>query len=213
MNYLRTYIKIIKKARMESRFKGDGTYYELHHIKPKSLYPTVSKAEWNLVLLTAREHYICHWLLAKALGKGMWHAFWAMNQQISNRSRYHSSLGYKICKENYAKHMQSDLNPSKINPFHKDRPKSEEHKKKLSEAQLNKPLEECPHCKRMFRKSSLGKHLAGSRCTVRDGYIKENVGIGRGKYKRTSSHSQEYRDAQSLKMKEIWKKRKQNGEI
>jgi len=41
----------------------DGTYVEVHHIIPKSLGGTNKKE--NLVRLTAREHFICHWLLTK----------------------------------------------------------------------------------------------------------------------------------------------------
>jgi hypothetical protein len=38
-------------------------YTETHHIMPKRLGGTDEKA--NLVKLTAREHFICHWLLTK----------------------------------------------------------------------------------------------------------------------------------------------------
>ena len=38
-------------------------YFECHHIVPKSLGGQDEKS--NLVNLTAREHYICHWLLTK----------------------------------------------------------------------------------------------------------------------------------------------------
>jgi hypothetical protein len=41
MNYEKIYYKIINKAIFEERFgiryKNNGTYYEQHHIKPKSL--------------------------------------------------------------------------------------------------------------------------------------------------------------------------------
>jgi hypothetical protein len=47
---------------MENRKKGE-TYYETHHIQPESLGGSNDKS--NLVLLTAREHYIAHFLLYK----------------------------------------------------------------------------------------------------------------------------------------------------
>ena len=56
------YNKIIDKALLENRNKKDD-YYERHHIVPKSLGGTDD--ENNLVLLTAREHFICHYLLTK----------------------------------------------------------------------------------------------------------------------------------------------------
>lgn len=67
MNYEKLYYKIINKALRKElsgqRWKGDGNYYEKHHIKPRSLKGT--DCNNNLVLLTAKEHYLCHWLLVK----------------------------------------------------------------------------------------------------------------------------------------------------
>lgn len=65
MNYRQVYIRIIKKAFSEKRCKGRGIYYETHHILPKSIFPKWIKRKSNLVLLTAREHFFCHLLLAK----------------------------------------------------------------------------------------------------------------------------------------------------
>jgi len=63
--YSQWYHNIINKALSENRKKGGSIYYERHHILPKSLYPDKAKDKDNLVLLTAREHYICHYLLIK----------------------------------------------------------------------------------------------------------------------------------------------------
>lgn len=67
------YLSIINTALSQGRIKRKKNnklfvYYEYHHILPKSLFPlygNLNKNEWNGVLLTAREHYICHWLLTK----------------------------------------------------------------------------------------------------------------------------------------------------
>lgn len=60
---------IIEHAKSEEklgiRVKGNGKYYEQHHILPKSLFPLWAKDKRNLVLLTAREHFFCHQLLYK----------------------------------------------------------------------------------------------------------------------------------------------------
>jgi hypothetical protein len=61
MNYKNIYDDIILKAKLEYRIKSLNIYYEKHHILPKCLNGTNDKE--NLVLLTAREHYICHKLL------------------------------------------------------------------------------------------------------------------------------------------------------
>lgn len=57
--YRRTYSRIIDRAKTELRSKDVG-YFESHHIIPKTLIYTDC-----VVLLTAREHFICHWLLTK----------------------------------------------------------------------------------------------------------------------------------------------------
>lgn len=75
--YSKCYFRIIEKAKNR---KLDDIYVEEHHILPKSMDGDNSKE--NLVLLTAREHFICHLLLVKAVlpyyKKKMNYAFWRM---------------------------------------------------------------------------------------------------------------------------------------
>jgi hypothetical protein len=59
--YARWYDQIITRAK--SRTLSDNLYTEKHHVIPKSIGGTNLKD--NLVVLTAREHFICHWLLIK----------------------------------------------------------------------------------------------------------------------------------------------------
>lgn len=61
--HYKIYRAIIDRARSQERQKDTETYYESHHIVPKSYDSDHSPA--NRVLLTAREHYICHLLLWK----------------------------------------------------------------------------------------------------------------------------------------------------
>lgn len=63
MNYQRIYDQIVDRAKKEGRKKSQGVYYERHHIVPKCLGGSDSRD--NLVLLTAREHFICHRLLCR----------------------------------------------------------------------------------------------------------------------------------------------------
>lgn len=58
--YTRWYNQIISNATNRG---SPNTYFEIHHIIPKSLGGTNQKS--NLVKLTAREHFICHRLLTK----------------------------------------------------------------------------------------------------------------------------------------------------
>lgn len=66
MDHLKVYNRIIDKAKSENRkrrrtYHPEYVYYEKHHILPKCIQGT--DEEKNLVLLTGREHYICHKLL------------------------------------------------------------------------------------------------------------------------------------------------------
>jgi hypothetical protein len=66
MNYIKIYNDIIEKAKSQNRKRLKKTsdeyiYYENHHILPKCLNGDDSKN--NLVLLTPKEHYVCHKLL------------------------------------------------------------------------------------------------------------------------------------------------------
>lgn len=59
MNYTKIYNQIIEKRRNNT----PTGYIERHHILPRSLGG--SDDEDNIVALTAREHFICHFLLIK----------------------------------------------------------------------------------------------------------------------------------------------------
>jgi hypothetical protein len=62
--YYNWYYNIIQKAIQQKRSRKQG-YFERHHIIPKSLGG--NDENQNLVLLTAREHFICHLLLTRML--------------------------------------------------------------------------------------------------------------------------------------------------
>jgi hypothetical protein len=86
--YTRVYYQIVERAKARI-IKG---YTENHHIIPKSLGGNNSKE--NLVQLTAREHFICHWLLAKMVSSKkqkyqMWNAISSMlDRENPYQSRY-----------------------------------------------------------------------------------------------------------------------------
>lgn len=86
--YTNIYFNIIKSAQIRDLLSG---YSEKHHIIPKSLGGSNKKD--NLVILTAREHFICHWLLTKmVLGQDkykMWNAFSCMlYRETDSQQRY-----------------------------------------------------------------------------------------------------------------------------
>lgn len=100
--YTKWYYEIINKS---ANMIGEN-----HHIIPKSIGGTNDKE--NLIKLSFREHFICHWLLIK-MTKGtnkskMCFAFFCM----SRKSRYHdrklTSWQYELCKK-YNKKEQNNL--------------------------------------------------------------------------------------------------------
>lgn len=103
MNYKENYNVLINHAKNKNREIGDGNYYELHHIIPRSLGGKDTKD--NLVLLTLREHYLAHFLLWKfSEGENkskMAYAFYFM----SNRDdcKIISSKSYEQAKKEFKK--------------------------------------------------------------------------------------------------------------
>jgi hypothetical protein len=86
--YTRWYFAIIANAQN----REVCGYTEKHHIIPKSLGG--GNEPKNLVKLTAREHFICHWLLTKMVSDTknkykMWNAFSCMiYRENDNQHRY-----------------------------------------------------------------------------------------------------------------------------
>jgi hypothetical protein len=107
MNYRHIYENIIKNRKLN---KVEG-YTENHHIIPRSLGGT--DTEDNLVKLSAREHFLCHYLLAKMFKKEtfewykMNNAFMFMKcESIShNKNRYFNSRLYEALKLNFSSVM------------------------------------------------------------------------------------------------------------
>lgn len=87
MNYRKIYNTIIFK-RLEN--PPDSGYVERHHIIPKALGGTDDK--FNLVCLTPREHYLCHWLLVK-IQPAMSPNWYKMVRAFNNMSRTNSIQG------------------------------------------------------------------------------------------------------------------------
>lgn len=101
--YCKWYLYICQRALSRS-ISG---YTEKHHIFPKSIYPEFKNDKNNIVKLTAREHFICHWLLTKIVLKEKYKMFFALNMMFANKStkRYipQSSIIYKNIKEQISK--------------------------------------------------------------------------------------------------------------
>lgn len=101
-----------------------GEYGEHHHIMPRSLGGT-DKDE-NIVKLTAREHFICHWLLVKMYKKGsierkkMLCAFWKMKQSpTKSQKRYLNSRAYEKLRIEFSNTMKDFQSNEKNSQFGK----------------------------------------------------------------------------------------------
>lgn len=99
--YTRWYFHIIDLAKIQN---VDDQYYEKHHIIPKALDGFDEKS--NIVLLTPREHFICHWLLTKMISNSfykfkMLKAFTGMLNWKTKRNL--SARQYEIIKLNVPK--------------------------------------------------------------------------------------------------------------
>jgi hypothetical protein len=90
VDYIKHYFFLTNKART----KNTSGYLELHHIIPRCVFDeeifdktgiSHVNAKENVVLLTAREHFVAHWLLHRAFpsNKKLGLAFWAMAGMIS----------------------------------------------------------------------------------------------------------------------------------
>jgi hypothetical protein len=126
--YYSWYYSIINSAKVRLT---EG-YAEEHHIIPKSLGGSDSPD--NLVKLTAREHFICHWLLTKCVEKNvekMKYALWLMTTtENSLQERYKiTPKKYEIIKKSLA---------STFSKQHTGRKMSEETKRKISETRKKK---------------------------------------------------------------------------
>jgi hypothetical protein len=127
--YYSWYFQIINNAQSRSL---NNNYTETHHIVPKSLGG--SDQVENLVELTAREHFICHWLLTKCVIKNkekMDYALWLMiNVENQVQERYTvNSKTYEILRKTLAKTFSKQ---------HTGRKMSEETKRKISETRKKK---------------------------------------------------------------------------
>jgi len=113
MNYKRIYDQIIERAK--NRKYDDLEYYENHHIIPKCMGGNDDPN--NLVELTAREHFICHWLLFKYhKNSKLAHAWFMMFMTSGNQQRY-SSRYYEYARKAHANAVSQRMS-GKNNPFY-----------------------------------------------------------------------------------------------
>lgn len=137
--YTNWYYNIITKAQQSNRTKYTGDYYESHHIIPKSISGGNDKS--NLVLLTAKEHYICHLLLPKM----------CVDSKHKSKMVYaHMRLSESACPNRYQQKHNSNLYHkfkesyipliSGSNSYMYGVPKDAEYRAKISKTRIDRGL-------------------------------------------------------------------------
>lgn len=90
MDYLKVYNSLIEKGK--NKTFDDNEYFEVHHIQPKSIGGTDDSE--NLVKLSAREHFVAHWLLFR---------LYPTNKQIA--AAFHITAFGTNCRNTRKKHQ------------------------------------------------------------------------------------------------------------
>ena len=141
--YSKLYYKITSNAKQRI-IEG---YTELHHIIPQSMGGNNDKE--NLVELTAREHFICHWLLVK-MTEGddrskMLYALKGMKAENKHQQRYHTKITARVY-ETYR--IEHSINHSKVMkaknlvPWNKGGVEiTDEHRENLQNAARNRKID------------------------------------------------------------------------
>jgi hypothetical protein len=189
MNYLKIYNSIItnsKNKEIERIYKRKNKieYYENHHIIPESSGGDNSIE--NMVLLTAKEHFLCHWLLYKINpSNANAFAWWMMSNNDGNKfhegRNKQTSIKYEIARKAFSEHItkinkgrkHTEIAKQNMTEAWKKRPPSqplsEEHKRKLSEINSgeNNPFFGKTHNSYSKEKMSLaGKQRIGEKSNV-----------------------------------------------
>lgn len=242
MNHLRIYKNIIFNANSQNRKKLrknniNYVYYEKHHIIPRCLGGTDEKE--NLVLLTAREHYICHKLLTYIYPNeykiSLAFHYMTYNKKYNN---FISSRDYAYARElsviffsyipNVWKGRKHSLETKKkMKDSWKNRknnkPVTEETRKKLSEAGKGRKCSE--ETKKKISESQKGKKLSietrkkisiakkGKPGTPHTNEFKQKVAMNNKKYKSGKKHSLETKKKMSAIRKGIKKSEEHKRKI
>ena len=190
-------------------------YYESHHINPKCM--NGSNDQENLVLLTAREHYIAHWLLTKIYPDhcGINLAFFMMYPMKDKRrltakqfERIRHIIKIKRSKETKRKmsksrtgHFVSSETKKKISKANTGKKHSEETKKKISNTKTGKTI--TPRSKEALENMKKLRELKGPRKLSSEHIQKLKNAI-------RPPHTEETKRKMSESIKESWRIRKAN---
>lgn len=119
MNYYKNYIDYIAYVKTKNRKKlnkkdKEYVYYENHHIIPRCMGG--NNDDKNLVLLTAREHFLAHYLLVKIYKNTEYYGklslaffqFTYRKNKNGQQSRIYNSKLYDYCRKNLDLSLSED---------------------------------------------------------------------------------------------------------
>ena len=155
------YSKLYYKITSNAKQRITEGYTELHHIIPQSMGGSNDKE--NLVELTAREHFICHWLLIKMTDgedrSKMLYALKGMKAENKYQQRYQTKITARVY-ETYR--IEHSINHSKVMkaknlvPWNKGGVEiTDDHRENLRKAALNRPPKS-EETKEKWRQARLG---------------------------------------------------------
>lgn len=112
------YSKLYHNITFNAKQRITEGYTETHHIIPQSLGGSNDKE--NLVELTAREHFICHWLLIK-MTEGedrskMLYALNGMKAENKYQKRYHTKITARVYEKYRLEHAENHSKRMKGRP-------------------------------------------------------------------------------------------------
>lgn len=144
-HYLKRYIKFIDHC---SELDNSNSMTVGHHICPKakSLFPEYrdfKKHPWNEVRLTEDQHFIAHWILAKAYGGGMLLALRWMIKKTKPEYGTVNNKTYRWMREELSKHLKGTK-------------RSEETKQKIREARKHQKIIHSEETKQKIKETNKG---------------------------------------------------------
>jgi hypothetical protein len=143
--YSKVYFSTIEKAVQRGWKKARGR--ERHHIIPQSLGGSNDKS--NLVYLSCREHFLCHWLLVKMTEGEYYHkmvyALMGMRAENEHQERYQTIFTARVYEKYRIEHAEyhSKLMKSKnLVPWNKGGVEiTDEHRENLRNAALTRNID------------------------------------------------------------------------
>jgi hypothetical protein len=185
-------------------------YSEVHHIVPRSMGGTNEKN--NLIRLTARQHFIAHWMLWKAYGGKMTMAFHAMVYRYNKKIKRHTKINSRTHSKLVEQHSRflSLLNTN--NKYALGTKWTEESKQKMREIRAKQTIPKESYEKSSVSMSKLVWMNNGIKsCRINKSLVDEQKKNGFVEGRLVAYVTDEYRDKIKNKSKLQWQKIKESG--